>query len=77
MQENPRIESFNLVSVMCKPIFLTVSIKPEEVNFNPKRPLICDTAMITDVAEVKPTVTGMDIKSIRTPGKKNKKKQNY
>lgn len=51
---------------------LTVqSKKLDDSNFKPRRPFNWDTAIITDVAEVKPTVTGMEIKSINTPEKKS------
>lgn len=42
-------------------------MKPLDLNWSPNNPLSCETAIMTDVAEVKPTVTGTDIKSIRTP----------
>lgn len=46
-----------------------VSKKPDEVNFRPSKPFNWDMAIITEVAEVKPTVTGIDIKSTNTPAK--------
>lgn len=45
---------------------LIVSIKPDALNLSPSIPLSCDATIITDVADVKPTVTGIDIKSIST-----------
>lgn len=44
-----------------------VSRNPPDLNCNPNRPLSWDTAIITEVADVKPTVTGTDMKSIKTP----------
>lgn len=44
-----------------------VSTNPEAVIFNPRRLLSCEVAIITDVADVNPTVTGTEMKSIRTP----------
>lgn len=46
-------------------------MKPLDLNWSPSNPLSCETAIMTDVAEVNPTVTGTDIKSIRTPVLKN------
>lgn len=57
--------------------FFTVSINPLDLNCKPKSPLNCETAMITEVAEVKPTVTGTDMKSIRTPVLKIVKKNKH
>lgn len=48
-----------------------LSIKPEDENFNPKSPLSCEAAIITEVADVNPTVTGIDIKSTSTPKNNN------
>lgn len=44
-----------------------VSKNPEDLNCNPSNPFSCDTAIMTEVADVKPTVTGTDMKSIKTP----------
>lgn len=40
---------------------------PFDSNFNPSNPFSWETAIITEVADVKPTVTGIDMKSISTP----------
>ena len=42
-------------------------MKSDDLKSNPSSPLTCEAAMITDVADVNPTVTGIDIKSISTP----------
>lgn len=47
-----------------------VSINPEADIFSPNKLFSCDVAMMTEVAEVKPTVTGIDMKSIRRPSVK-------
>jgi hypothetical protein len=44
-----------------------VSKKPDDEIFNPSKLFNWDVIIITDVAEVKPTVTGIEIKSINTP----------
>lgn len=48
-------------------MFCTVFMKPEDVNLRPRSPFTWDAAMMTEVAEVKPTVTGIDMKSMSTP----------
>lgn len=50
--------------------FTRQSKKVDDWNVKPRRPFNWDTAIITDVADVKPTVTGMEMKSINTPGMK-------
>lgn len=70
MQVNPKAESVNLTLCILAATFFKVSMKPEDENDSPRSPFSCDTAIITDVAEVKPTVTGIEMKSIRTPKKK-------
>lgn len=67
MQLNPRTKSHIRVSPACVKTLRTLSAKPDESNFKPIRPFSWDVPIITDVAEVKPTVTGMDIKSTKTP----------
>lgn len=47
-----------------------VSKNPEAVIFSPSKLFNCDVAIMTEVADVNPTVTGMDMKSIRTPNAK-------
>jgi hypothetical protein len=44
-----------------------VSRKPFDLKLRPNRPFSWEQAMITDVAEVKPTVTGIEMKSTKTP----------
>jgi hypothetical protein len=44
-----------------------VSRKPLALKLSPSKPFSWEQAMITDVAEVKPTVTGIEIKSTNTP----------
>lgn len=44
-----------------------VSKNPLEDILRPKRLANWELPIITDVAEVKPTVTGIEIKSTRTP----------
>lgn len=41
----------------------------EDFNFIPRRPFNWVVPIITDVADVNPTVTGIDMKSMRTPAK--------
>ena len=67
MQIKPNVTSQNLVSWIFSAIFIIVGTKPSEVKERPRRPLICETTMITDVAVVNPTVTGCEINSTRTP----------
>lgn len=71
MQVNPRRVSQSLASPMCTTTLVSVSRKPDDENESPRRPFSCDTAMITEVAEVKPTVTGIEMKSIKTPKQKS------
>lgn len=73
MQVNPRAQSLKRVLSRLATTLVMVSRNPEAVIFSPRRLFSCDVAIITDVAEVKPTVTGIDIKSIRTPEKKKHK----
>lgn len=47
-----------------------------DVYFKPNNPFNCDAAIITDVADVNPTVTGIEIKSINTPVQKIKIREN-
>lgn len=72
IQPKPKRVSVALVLWMFWKTFVMVSTNPDDVNFKPSRLLICDVAIITDVAEVNPTVTGIDIKSISTPRKKTR-----
>jgi hypothetical protein len=44
-----------------------VSRKPFALNFSPSKPFNWEQAIITDVADVKPTVTGIEMKSTNTP----------
>lgn len=64
----PRLKSVICVSCICCPTFRNASKKlPLESNFSPNSPFNWETAIITEVAEVNPTVTGIDMKSISTP----------
>lgn len=47
--------------------FVMLSRKPEDLNFRPNKLGSCVAAIITEVAEVNPTVTGTEMKSMRTP----------
>lgn len=67
MQMKPRRVSANRVSWMLVQTLEMVSMKPLGLILSPRRLLIWEAAIITDVAEVKPTVTGMEMKSMRTP----------
>lgn len=67
IEVTPRIVSLGLYLPIFWYTFSRQSKKLDDSNFKPKRPFNCDTAMITDVADVKPTVTGMEMKSINTP----------
>lgn len=73
IEETPRSVSLSLNLPIFWYTFSRQSKKFDDSNFNPSRPFNWDTAMITDVADVKPTVTGIEIKSINTPAKKKKK----
>lgn len=66
----PRIVSLELKLPIFWYTFSKQSKKLLDSNFNPRRLFSWDTAIITDVADVKPTVTGMEMKSINTPEKK-------
>lgn len=70
MEVTPRIVSFRLNLSISRYTFSRQSKKPSDSNFKPRRPFNWDTAIITDVADVKPTVTGMEMKSINTPKSK-------
>lgn len=70
IQPKPKKVSVALVLWMFWKTLVIVSTNPDDVNFSPSRLLICDVAIITDVADVNPTVTGIDMKSISTPRKK-------
>lgn len=72
MQVSPRAQSLKRVLSRLATTLVMVSRKPEAVMFSPRRLFSWDVVIITDVAEVKPTVTGIDMKSIRTPGKRIK-----
>jgi hypothetical protein len=54
-----------------------VSRKPFDLNLSPSRPFSWEQAMITDVADVKPTVTGMEMKSTKTPEKGSEENRIY
>lgn len=71
IEVTPKIVSLGLNLPMFWYTFTAESKKLEDSNFKPRRPFNWDTAMITEVADVKPTVTGMEMKSISTPGKIN------
>lgn len=70
MQEKLIVASQRLVSPMFSKTFARVSRKPCDEIFRPNRPFSCEATIITDVADVKPTVTGMEMKSISTPARK-------
>ena len=71
MQVNPRVASHSRVSEIWFHTWCTVSRKPFALNVSPSKPFSWEQAMITDVADVKPTVTGIEMKSTNTPaGKK-------
>jgi hypothetical protein len=67
MQTAPSIKSGSLVWWMFLNTLVIVSKKPDDEIFNPSKLFNWDVIIITDVAEVKPTVTGIEIKSINTP----------
>lgn len=69
MQEKLIVASQRLVSPMFSNTFARVSRKPCDEIFRPNRPFSCDATIMTDVADVKPTVTGMEMKSMSTPTK--------
>lgn len=58
--------SHGLVSPILLNTLWRVSMNPEDVIFNPRIPFNWDATMMTEVADVKPTVTGIDMKSIKT-----------
>jgi hypothetical protein len=47
-----------------------VSRKPFAANLSPSKPFNWEQAIMTDVADVKPTVTGIEIKSTNTPAER-------
>lgn len=67
IENNPSIVSLGLKSPMFRYTCFRQSKKPDDLKLSPNKPFNWDTAIITDVADVNPTVTGIDIKSIRTP----------
>lgn len=69
-QEIPKEASAALILSKEENSFTNKSIMPWCLNFKPKRPLICVKMMITEVAEVNPEITGVDIKSTKNPKKK-------
>lgn len=71
MQIRPSRLSATLASGRCRQTWRTVSRNPEDSNLRPSNPLSWDVAIITDVADVNPTVTGTEMKSISTPVQEN------
>jgi hypothetical protein len=67
IQVNPKVASHGRVSGMFFHTSCMVSRKPVALKLSPSKPFSWEQAMITDVAEVKPTVTGIEIKSTNTP----------
>lgn len=76
MHANPSKQSASLVSCICLKTFTNVSKNPDVDTLSPSKLFNCDTAIITDVALVKPTVTGIEMKSTRTPEKELNCKMN-
>lgn len=66
-QHNPRMVSAFLSSVKCMMRFLIKSKTPWLLNLIPKRPFICVRAIVKDIADVNPDITGVDIKSTKKP----------
>lgn len=50
---------------------ITLSRMFFDLYFKPTNPCSCATMMITDVADVKPEVTGMEMKSTKKPRQTN------
>lgn len=67
MHPSPKRQSASLVWWRFWKTLTKVSKNPAVDIWRPRRLLSWDTAMMTEVAEVKPIVTGMDMKSTRTP----------
>jgi hypothetical protein len=65
--------SQGLVLSIFRTTCLKVSTKPVGEIRSPRRPLSCEATIMTDVAEVKPTVTGIEMKSTSTPFKLQKR----
>lgn len=61
--------SHGLVSPIFWKTLVNVSKNPCDEIFRPSNPFNCDATIMTDVADVKPTVTGIEMKSISTPAK--------
>lgn len=54
-----------LLPMFCATLVM-VSTKPEDDISRPNRPFNWEATIITEVADVNPTVTGIDMKSMRT-----------
>lgn len=74
MQVNPKVASHGLTSAIWLHTLFTVSRKPFALNLSPSKPFNWEQAIITDVADVKPTVTGTEIKSTNTPVERQERK---
>lgn len=74
MLQIPRAKSGNLVL----PIFLhslyRLSTILADLYFNPRRPCNWAIIIIIDVAEIKPDVTGIDIKSTKNPAERERER---
>lgn len=63
----PSNKSWYFVSVMCSIIDIQDSRNSLDFPLIPRRPFICDEAIVIAAAVVKPTVTGTDIKLTKKP----------
>lgn len=70
MQTSPSTASHSLVSPMCSKIFRQTSRNLPPLMLMPRISFTWLVAMIMAAADVKPTETGPDIKSIKNPGRK-------
>lgn len=67
MLVTPKTVSQTRTSGMLVKILAIWSMKPDDLNLRPKRPLSCEPIIMTEVADVNPEVTGSDMKSTRKP----------
>lgn len=67
IHEIPSTASHILVSDTCMKTPSHTSKNFPAVNFNPRISLTCDVAITIAAADVNPTATGPDIKSIKKP----------
>lgn len=70
MVQSPSVVSPGLSNLILLNRWTKQLIKPSALPGNPSNDFICDTAMVTAAADVKPQVTGIEINSTRNPAYK-------